>query len=177
MPRMKQRRPEPSELAAYYTRYTDLVPETDILGALRKEGEETQKTLATIDESRGAHRYAPDKWTIKQLVGHIEDSERVFTYRALMFARGATVALPGFDQNDFMARSPFDATTMKRRAQSLAAVREASLSLFEALDDAAWERSGTASDNHVTVRALAYITLGHERHHMRILRERYLGTT
>lgn len=174
---MKQRRPDPSEHAPYYARYTDLVPETDILTALRNEGEASQKLLATIDESRGSFRYAPDKWTIKQLLGHIEDSERVFTYRALSFARGSTVALPGFDQNDFMARARFDATTVKRRAEALRVVREASIALFEALDDEAWDRGGSASDNHVTVRALAYITVGHERHHMRILRERYLGTT
>ena len=177
MPRMKQRRPEASEHAAYYSRYTDLVPETDILAVLRREASETQKVLATIDESRAGFRYAPDKWTIRQLVGHVEDSERVFTYRALAFARGSTAPLPGFDQNDFMALSPFDSTTLKRRAEALAVVREASIALYEALDDDAWERAGIASDNRVTVRALAYITAGHERHHMRILRERYLGTT
>ena len=175
MSRMKQRRPESNEYAPHYSRYVDRVPETDILTALEKEGEATKKLLASIDESRGAFRYAPDKWSIKQLLGHVEDSERVFTYRALTFARGGKVALPGFDQDDFMGSSSFDKSTLRERAEGLDAIRRATLSLFRGLDDAAWERSGTASDAHVTVRALAYITLGHERHHLAILRERYLG--
>jgi DinB superfamily len=175
MPRMKQRRPEASEHLAYYSRYIDLVPETDILGALEKERAQTQKLIASIDEQRGSFRYGADKWSVKQLLGHVEDSERVFTYRALTFARGGTVALPGFEQEEFMANSPFDASSVRDRAEGLDAVRRATISLFRGLDDAAWERGGTASDNHVSVRALAYITLGHERHHLKILRERYLA--
>jgi len=174
MSRMKQRRPESNEYASYYGRYTDLVPETDILAAMEKEAAQTQKVLASIDEKRGAFRYEPDKWSIKQLLGHVQDSELVFTYRALTFARGATVPLPGFDQNEFMASSSFDNSKVKDLAEGIDAVRRASLSLYRGLDDAAWDRGGTASDNHVTVRALAYITVGHERHHMKILRERYL---
>ena len=170
---MKQRRPDPSEHAPYYGRYLDLVPELDIVGALEKQGAETQKVLAAIDESRGNFRYAPDKWSVKQLVGHMEDTERVFTYRALSFARGGTTPLPGFDEKEFMAHSPFDASTMRHRAEDLAAVRRATIGLFRGLDDAAWERGGIASDNKVTVRALAYMTLGHERHHLKILREHY----
>ena len=174
---MKQRRPEATEHAPYYSRYIDLVPETDILGALEKQSAETQKMLASIDDARGEHRYEPDKWSINELVGHVEDSERVFTYRALTFGRGATTPLPGFDQNDFMQNAPFKGSTLRQRAQSLEQVRRATLSLFRGFDDASWDRGGEASDAHVTVRALAYITLGHERHHMKILRERYLGTT
>lgn len=171
---MKQRRPDSSEHAPYYTRYVDLVPELDIVAALEKQGAATQKVLSAIDESRGNFRYAPDKWSIKQLVGHLEDTERVFTYRALAFARGATTPLPGFDEKEFMAHSPFDASTMRERAEGLAAVRRATIGLFRGLDGAAWERGGIASDNKVTVRALAYMTLGHERHHLNVLRERYV---
>jgi hypothetical protein len=173
MSRMKQRRPDPSEHAPYYSRYVDLVPELDILGALEKQAAETQKVLSGIDEARGAFRYAPDKWSIKQLVGHIEDTERVFTFRALTFARGATTPLPGFDQNEFMTYSSFDASTMRQRVDGLANVRRATIGLYRGLDDEAWERAGTASDNKVTVRALAYMTLGHERHHLKVLRELY----
>lgn len=173
---MKQRRPQPSEYAPYYGRYVDLVPETDILSALETQSAATQKMLAGIDESRAGFRYAPDKWTIRQLVGHIEDSERVFTYRALTFARGATTPLPGFEQDEFMAASPFDRSTLRQRAEGLQNVRRTTLDLFRELDDAGWERGGTASDNHVTVRAIAYITVGHERHHLKVLRERYLAT-
>lgn len=170
---MKQRRPEPNEHAPYYGKYVELVPELDIISALEKQGVETQKVLSTIDETRGSYRYAPDKWSIKQLVGHIEDAERVFTYRALTFARGGRTPLPGFDEKEFMANSPFESSTMRQRADGLASVRVATISLFRGLDDEAWERGGVASDNRVTVRALAYMILGHERHHLNVLRERY----
>jgi hypothetical protein len=173
MSRMKQRRPEPAEHAPYYGRYIDLVPEIDIIGALEKQGVETQKVLSTIDETRGKFRYAPDKWSIKQLVGHLEDTERVFTYRALTFARGARTPLPGFDEGEFMANSPFESSTMRQRADGLASVRVATIGLFRGFDDEAWDRGGVASDNKVSVRALAYMTLGHERHHLNVLRERY----
>lgn len=170
---MKQRRPDPSEHAPYFARYIDLVPELDIVSALEKQGAETQKILSAIDESRGQFRYEAGKWSIRQLVGHIEDTERVFTYRALTFARGGTAPQPGFDEKEFMAHSPFDASTMRQRAEALAAVRRATVLLFRGLDDEAWERAGIASDNNVTVRALAYMTLGHERHHLNVLRDRY----
>ncbi len=173
---MKQRRPESSEYAPSYAGYVGLVPETDILTALETQSAETQRLLATIDESRGGFRYAPDKWTIRQLAGHVEDAERVFTYRALRFARGDATPLPGFDEKEFMARSPFEASTIRQRAEALQNIRRTTLGLYRELDDAAWERGGTASDHHVTVRALAYITLGHERHHLNVLRERYLKT-
>lgn len=172
---MKKRRPDLSEHAPYFSRYIDLVPEDDILRALEEQGGQTARLLATIDESRAAFRYAPDKWSIRQLVGHIEDSERVFAYRALSIARGETQPLPGFDQNSWMVNAPFDSSTLRDRAESLASVRRSTIQLFRALDDAAWERSGLANDNLVSVRALAYTTVGHERHHINLLRHRYLA--
>ena len=175
MPRMKQRRPAPTDYATPYARYADLVPEEDILGALVSQGAETQKLLATIDEKRGGFRYAPEKWSIRQIVGHMEDSERVFAYRALAFARGEQQPLPGFDENSWMEKAPFDSTTLKQRAESLGLVRRSTIELFRALDDDAWEQRGTASNNPMSVRALAYCTVGHERHHLRVLRERYLA--
>jgi hypothetical protein len=177
MPGMNQKRPDASEYASYYGRYVDRVSETDILSALENERLSTRQLIASIDDSRAGYRYAPGKWTIRQLLGHVEDSERVFTYRALTFARGAKTALPGFEQTEFMEHSPFESSTLRQRAEGLDNVRRATLGLFRELDDAAWERDGTASDNRVTVRALAYITLGHERHHLAILRDRYLGKT
>jgi DinB family protein len=177
MPRMKQRRPAPTDHSPYYSRYTDLVPEEDILGAMEKTAAETQKFLSRIDESKGDYRYAPDKWSIKEVLGHVEDAERVFAYRALTFGRAGKTALPGFEQDEWMADAPFRSSTLKQRIEGLAAVRKTTLSLFRELSDEAWDRAGIASENHVTVRALAYIILGHERHHMKILRERYaIGT-
>jgi hypothetical protein len=175
MHRMKQRRPAPTDYAKYYARYVDLVPEEDILGAFVSQGAETQKLLATIDEKRAGFRYAPEKWSIRQIVGHMEDAERVFAYRALAFARGEQQPLPGFDENSWMEKAPFDSTTLKQRVESLGLVRRSTIELFRALDDNAWEQRGTASDNPVSVRALAYVMVGHERHHLRVLRERYLA--
>jgi hypothetical protein len=177
MLRMKLERPEKSEYAEYYGRYIDLVPELDIVGAMVSQSADTQKFLGRIDDSRGGYRYAPEKWSICQLLGHIEDSERVFAYRALAFARGDKQAIPGYDQNEWMAMSPFDSSTVRQRAEALALLRRSTLELFRTFDEKAWARGGIASDNPVTVRALAYIIIGHERHHMRVLRERYAIAT
>jgi hypothetical protein len=106
----------------------------------------------------------------------MEDAERVFAYRALAFARGEQQPLPGFDENSWMEKAPFDSTTLKQRAESLGLVRRSTIELFRALDDDAWEQRGTASNNPVSVRALAYVTVGHERHHLRVLRERYIAS-
>ena len=177
MPRMNQRRPDPSEHSPYFSRYMELVPENDIVAALQRQGDDTQKLLASIDESRAGHRYAPDKWTIRQLVGHVEDAERVFAYRALSFARGAATPLPGFDENEWAKNATYEGSTLRERAESLAAVRRATIALFRSLDDESWDRAGSANNNRVTVRALAFMCVGHERHHMTILRERYLAQT
>lgn len=166
-------RPEPTEYAPYYGRYIDLVTESDIVPALEKQAGETAKLLGSVDEKRSAFRYAPEKWSIKQLVGHVADAERVFTYRALTFGRGDTTALPGFEQEDWMRTSDFDRWSFADLRENLAAVRRASLLLFRNLPQEAWMRKGTASGNPVSVRALAYMTLGHERHHLRVLREKY----
>jgi hypothetical protein len=171
MPRMK--RPEANEYAPYYGRYVDLATESDIVPALEKQAGETAKILAAIDEKRSAHRYAPDKWSIKQLVGHIADTERVFSFRALTFARGDKEPLPGMEQDDWMRTSDFDRWTFADLRENLAAVRHASVLMFRNLPAEAWDRRGTASGNPVSVRALAFMTVGHERHHLRVLREKY----
>lgn len=174
---MKQRRPDPSEHVPYFSRYIDLVPETDILGAIERQTMETQRLLSKIDESRAGYRYAPDKWSIRQVVGHIEDSERVFAYRALSIARGEQQPLPGFDEKAWMLTAPFDSSTLRQRTESFGFVRRSTIELFRSLDDEAWERSGVANNNPISVRALAYIVAGHERHHLGVLRERYAIAT
>ncbi|HSP14135.1 MAG TPA: DinB family protein [Thermoanaerobaculia bacterium] len=174
---MKQKRPAPTDHAPNFSRYIDLVPEEDILGAMEKQSAETQKVLAKVDQSRGDYRYGPDKWSVKEVVGHIEDAERVFAYRALTFARAGTTALPGFDESSWMVNAPFASTTLRHRAESLALVRQTTLRLFRDLKDEAWDRAGISNDHNITVRALAYIIVGHERHHLKMLRERYaIGT-
>jgi hypothetical protein len=168
-------RPQANEYAPYFDRYISLVSEDDVVGAIERQSEETAALLATIGEEKAKFRYAPDKWSIKQLVGHVADSERIFDYRMLCIARGETQPLPGFDENDYMRQATFDALPFSQVVDNLAAVRRASLTLIRSLDDQAWSRSGIANNNKISVRALAFTLLGHERHHLRVLRERYLS--
>lgn len=167
-------RPATDEYASYYEKYVSLVPEADIVQTLERQAEETLTLLRSIDEERAASRYDAGKWSVKQVVGHITDGERVFAYRALRFARGDQTPLPGFDQDDFMRDANFDARTLASLTEEYESVRAATLSLLRSLDASAWQRRGTASDNPVSVRALAHIIAGHELHHVNILRERYL---
>ena len=166
-------RPVAAEYAPYYGRYIDKVPDGDLLRTLEDQGRETQAVLARLSEAKALHRYAPGKWSVKEVIGHVSDTERVFSYRALRFARGDTIALPGFDENAWVPAGSFDARSLADLAAELDAVRRATLTLFRGLDAAALARRGTASDNAVSVRAIAWIIAGHERHHVALLHERY----
>lgn len=171
------RRPAAEEHAPYYGRYIDLVPEEDICAALAAQAEETQRMLSSIGAERAGFRYAPGKWSIKEVIGHVTDSERVFGFRALAIARGETTPLPGFDENEYVRNAGFDRCSLDELADALALVRRANVLFFRSLPPIAWERRGVANDNPVSVRALAYIILGHERHHLNVLRERYLSAS
>ncbi|HSR16419.1 MAG TPA: DinB family protein [Gemmatimonadales bacterium] len=168
-------RPDPSEYAAFYAGYVDQVPEGDIVALLEHQMVATAVLLADLTEAQGDHRYGPEKWSVKELVSHLSDAERVFSYRVLRFARGDTTALPGFDQDPWAASSGCDRRTLVDVAEELRSVRTATLTLVRSLDAAAIGRGGIASGYPVTVRALIYIIAGHERHHLRVLRERYLS--
>jgi uncharacterized damage-inducible protein DinB len=168
------RRPAGSEHASYYARYVALVPDGAIADTLRRQIPETVALVKPLTEGRARHRYAPGKWSVKEVLGHVADSERVFAYRALWFARSEGVALPGFDENSFAANAGFDERPLEDLIAELEAVRAATVALFRSLDDAAWDRSGVANDAPVSVRALAWIIAGHELHHRGILAERYL---
>ena len=167
-------KPESNEYAAYYEKYVSLVPEGEVVETLERQGAETLALLRSLPEGRGAHRYEPGKWSVRQLAGHVNDTERIFAYRALAIARGEQQPLPGMDQDEYMAGVDFDARTLADLADEFEALRRSTVLLFRHLSPEAWARRGTASDNEVTVRALAYILAGHEAHHVRILRERYL---
>ena len=167
-------RPDATEYAPYYERYISLVKDGDILASLSQQMDETLTLLGSISEEQANFRYAPDKWSIKELVGHLIDTERIFSYRALRFARNDKTPLPGFDQDDYIRGASFDDYSLADLASEFEHVRRAGLSLFKHLDREAWKRRGAANDSEVSVRALAYIIAGHELHHMGILRSRYL---
>jgi uncharacterized damage-inducible protein DinB len=165
--------PAYDEYAEYYRRYVDAVPAGDLLVTLERQLEEMVTLLDTFGEARAGHRYGPGKWSVKEVVGHVVDAERIFTMRALCAARGETAPLPSFDENAYVAHSNADARTLNALMGELTAVRRATLALFRSLDETALARRVTASGYPVTARALAWITAGHDRHHARILRERY----
>jgi uncharacterized damage-inducible protein DinB len=167
-------RPEATEYAPYYGTYVTKVPEGNLLEILERQRTETQGLLAGLADARALHRYAPGKWSVKEVIGHITDAERIFCYRALRIARGDETPLPGFDENAYTPAGRFDARPLADLAAELDAVRRATLALFRGLESDALTRRGTASNHGVSVRALAYIIAGHERHHVSILRERYL---
>lgn len=166
-------RPDRTEAAEYYFTYIDQVVGGDVLSVLQRQESETLVLLHGIDEHRSLHRYAPEKWSIREVLGHINDTERAFVFRALWFARGFTEPLPGFDQDIAMASSGAHQRAWASHVEDFVAVRAATLTLFGALPAGAWARRGVASGNPFTVRALAYITAGHVAHHVRLLRERY----
>lgn len=168
-------RPAADEYEKFYANYISLVPDGDVLDSLALQRKETQKLLDGISESKAAYRYAPEKWSIKGVVGHVVDAERVFSYRALSIGRGDTTPLPGFDEKHWAGTSNVDDRTLKDLVNEYGLVRDATLALFRSLPDDAWPRRGTANTFSVTVRALAWIIAGHERHHLKVLRERYLG--
>ena len=167
-------RPEANEYAPYYEKYVSLVPDADVVETLRRQSEEVSALLAGIAEERAGHAYAPGKWSIKQVVGHVIDAERIFAYRALVIARGERQPLPGMDQDEYMAGSDFDARTLADLAEEFSHLRRSNVLMLRGLNEAAWSRRGVASDNEVTVRALAYIIAGHAAHHVQVLRTRYL---
>jgi hypothetical protein len=166
-------RPDASEYAPFYHGYITSVPDGDVVELLRSGGAELLEALGRIPEERGGHRYAPEKWTIREVIGHLIDAERIFGYRALRFARGDQTPVPGFDENVYVTTAGSDARTISSLVDELAVVRESSALLFESLPAEAWLRTGIANGQPISVRALAYVTAGHPRHHLRILRERY----
>ena len=166
--------PEPNEAAAYYFKYIDRVRSEDVVGVLGTQLEETVGFLLGISQEKSLHRYAPEKWSIRQVLNHVSDTERVFVFRALWFARGFDSPLPSFDENVSVEAAGADVVSWADQVEEFRAVRLATLSFFRNLPAEAWMRSGTASGNPFTVRALAYISAGHSAHHVALIRERYL---
>jgi hypothetical protein len=168
-------RPEKGEYAEYYERYISLVEETDIVAALENQLLELREIFQKISEEKSHYAYGPDKWTIKEVLGHLSDGERIFAYRALRISRADKTPIEGFEQDGYIENSNFNNTPLTELTAELLYLRQANLIFFKSLTDQAWQRTGTASENPVSVRALAYIMAGHIRHHLKILTERYFA--
>lgn len=166
--------PARNEAAPYYYTYIDRVSSNDIVQVIETQLDEVLPMLRGISEEKSLYRYAPDKWSIRQVLNHINDCERLFVFRAMWFARGFSSQLPSFDQNVAVNGALADKLAWRIHVEEFRAVRQASLTLFRNLPQDAWMRTGIASDNPFTVRSLAYILAGHVTHHVSILQERYL---
>ena len=166
-------RPLDTEYAPAFRGYVSHVPEAEILPVLESQPGDLDELLATVNAERETYRYAPGKWSIREIAGHLIDSERVFGYRALCIARGDTNSLPGFDENAYMLTAPYDGIALRDLLREFRLVRAANISMLKNLNEEAWARVGTANNSPVSVRALAFVMGGHLRHHVGVLRERY----
>ena len=166
-------RPSANEYASYYETYIALVPEGEILAVLEAQARQVQAFAARVPLARETFRYTPGKWSVREVMGHLADGERVFGYRATCIARGDETPLPRFDENLYVANAGFDRESLASLAGEFLHLRAANLAALQRLDHDAWLRIGTASEKSISVRALAYIMAGHVRHHLEILQERY----
>ncbi|MEO8661250.1 MAG: DinB family protein [Bryobacteraceae bacterium] len=167
--------PDPAEYAPFYKTYISLVPAGNLLTILDDQCEKTRFLLANVDEGDADNRYGPDKWSVKEVVGHIIDTERIMAYRALRVSRNDTTPLPGFEQDDFVRSGPYANCELTSLLEEFHCVRRSTILMFSHMLPEAFDRGGTVDNKRITVRALAHIIAGHEIHHRQILRERYLG--
>ncbi len=167
--------PKQGEYADYYSLYINQIPDDDNIIKVLEDGRENmQSFIKSIPEEKGNHSYAPGKWSVKEVLGHIADVERVMAYRAMCIARGETKPLPGFEHDDYVASADFNSRSLSSFAEELFHLRNSNIALFKSFNDESLMRWGNASNHDVTVRALMFIIAGHQLHHMRILKERYL---
>jgi hypothetical protein len=174
---MPTERPKPGEYTPYYDRYISLIPGNDIIGTLAAQLPKTVALLDSRGEADGAFRYAPGKWTVKEAVGHVIDTERIMSYRALRIARNDRTPIEGFEQDDYVRDGPFADLRLADLVEEFKSVRAATVAFFRGLRTTDWTRRGIANKNEISVRALAYVIGGHELHHRHILEERYFATT
>jgi len=173
MPDLHVSKPSDTEYASYFGRYVDLVPDGEILGTLAGQISGTLAKLRGVSDDESLKRYAEGKWSIREVLGHMIDTERIFAYRALRIARNDQTNLPGFEQDDYIPAAEFDRRPWGGLLEELEAVRHTTVLMFGGLHDEAWERQGGSNGNRMSVRAAAYIIAGHELHHMRVLRDKY----
>jgi hypothetical protein len=170
-------RPAATEYALDYQGYIDQISETEILQVLRSQMDDLDVLMDRVAPENETYRYAPDKWSIREMVGHLIDGERVFGFRAFCIARGEQQNLPGFDQDEYLATAPYNNIELEDLLSELRLIRLGNIAMFRTLDEQSWDRTGTANANQISVRAIAFIMAGHVRHHMKVLRERYLVNT
>lgn len=166
-------RPPAAEYDSYYERYISLVQGENIIDALEEQRRQTMLLLSGRSEADGDSRYAPGKWSAKEVLGHVNDTERIFAYRALRISRGDRTPIEGFEQDDYVRNGPFARCQLEDLIEDFIGVRRATLALFRNLDAEAWMRRGIANNKEVSVRAIAYTIAGHELHHRRILEQQY----
>ncbi|NBD23990.1 DinB family protein [Paenibacillus glycinis] len=167
-------RPAADEFGSHFGTYIGLIETDDVLPLLENNRKQLAALYAAMTDEQARYRYAPDKWSLKEVLGHIADTERVMSYRMLRIARGDRTPLPGFDQDGYMANSGFDAFPVAQLLADYEAVRAATTGLMRMISPEAWTRTGTASNATMSARALAYVIAGHEQHHLNIIRARYL---
>ena len=168
-------RPAAGEFLPYYGAYIDQVRDGDIVDIMSQQLPDMISLIKSIPEADGDKRYAPDKWSIREVIGHVIDGERIFSYRALRFARADATPVPGFDENSYVTNAPFSQVSLADLASELEHLRRATVHFFSNLGEEAWSRRGTANGAQISVRALAYILAGHELHHAKVIRTRYLN--
>ncbi len=166
--------PEPDEYAEFYSIYIKLIPHDNVIKLLEDGRDQLQSLIKSLPEEKGNYSYADGKWSIKEVLGHMADVERVHSYRLFCFSRGETQSLPGFEQDDYVKAADYNKRSLKSLAEELLLLRNANLSLFKSFDEESLMRKGKANNYDFTVRALMFIIAGHELHHMKILKERYL---
>jgi uncharacterized damage-inducible protein DinB len=170
---MTQVRPQSDEYAISFKKYVDVVPDGELVAILESQLKDWQRLLAPLRDEAGDFRYAPGKWSIKEVLGHVSDAERVFSYRLLRIARGDKTPLPGFEQDDYIKTANSSSRRLMDLREEFEVVRRSSLALVSSLDEEALRRTGTASGNPVSARAMVFVIAGHDRHHWQVLREKY----
>jgi hypothetical protein len=168
-------RPSESEYDPYYQSFIDRVQDEPIMDVLEEQRHEIMGFLGSLDKATAEYRYGPEKWSIKEVIGHLVDTERIFATRALCFARGEHNPLPSFEQDEYVRSGCFDHRSLSNLSHEFEAVRRSTESLFGGFDEDQWDRAGVANEVRMSVRAVAYIVAGHAAHHMSVIRERYLG--
>lgn len=168
------RRPEPTEYDSYYRPYVDAVPDGDIVEILSREGEHAVDLFLSIDHDRGVESYAAGKWSIAELIGHVVDTERLFSYRTLRIVRGDKTPMPGMEQDDWVAGANFNNRGLESLGREFLALRASNIALYSSFTDEDLDRTGVASELEFSVRALMYILAGHTIHHVKVLEDRYL---